>query len=293
MKGRLPFILGFLLLVSVAVAVAWYGNRGKETTDDATIEAHAVPISARVAGYLVKLNVADNQKIKKDDVVAEIDSSDYQLKVDAAKANVEAAQAAAANAAVNAERQLSMTATATSKKNVDDAVAAESTAKAQLDYAKAQLAAAEKDLKDTKILAPEDGTVTMRTAEKGAYISPGQPLFVLVGKARWVVANFKEVQLTLMRAGQKAKIEVDAYPDLKLEGRVDSIQAGTGARFSAFPPENATGNFVKIVQRVPVKITIDTALPAGIDLGPGLSARPVVYVGDQKSDTDSDKAGAH
>lgn len=280
MSKKIVIISVFLIVVAVASIFIWSLNRGKESTDDATLEAHAAPISARVGGYLVKLNVSDNQQVKKDEVVAEIDPSDYQLKVNAARANVDAAQAAATNAAVNAERQLSMTTTATSKKNVDDAVAAEGTAKAQLEFAKAQLAIAEKDLKDTKILAPEDGTVTMRTAEQGAYVAPGQPLFVLVGKKRWVVANFKEVQLTHMRPGQKVKIEVDAYPDVKLEGHVESIQMGTGARFSAFPPENATGNFVKIVQRVPVKIIIDTPLPADMEFGPGLSVRPVVFVGE-------------
>jgi len=103
-------------------------------------------------------------------------------------------------------------------------------------------------------------------------------MFIIVGKERWVVANFKETQLTDMRAGQKVNIEVDAYPDLKLEGLVDSIQSGTGARFSAFPPENATGNFVKIVQRVPVKITFKQQDHEGIILGPGLSVYPTVYI---------------
>lgn len=146
-----------------------------------------------------------------------------------------------------------------------------------LDQAKADLAAAESDLRNTKIIASDDGVISKRTAETGAYIAPGQMIGALVTNERWIVANFKETQLKNIRPGQRVKIDVDAYPNLDLTGKVDSIQQGTGAVFSAFPPENATGNFVKIVQRVPVKIVLDGALPPGVVLGPGMSVVPTVY----------------
>lgn len=147
---------------------------------------------------------------------------------------------------------------------------------AQVKQAEADLAQAEIDLGNTKIIAPIDGRITRRNVERGNYVQPGQNLASLVGNDLWVVANFKETQLRHMHAGQTVKISVDAYPDADLTGKVDSIQSGTGAFFSAFPPENATGNFVKIVQRVPVKIVFDHTPDAALALGPGLSVIPVV-----------------
>jgi membrane fusion protein (multidrug efflux system) len=109
-------------------------------------------------------------------------------------------------------------------------------------------------------------------------VQPGQALLAIVPHQIWVVANFKETQLEHMRAGQPVEIKVDAYPGLKFSGKVESIQSGAGARFSLFPPENATGNFIKVVQRVPVKIVFDTAPDAQLSLGPGISAEPKVRV---------------
>jgi len=170
---------------------------------------------------------------------------------------------------------------ARSRKDLDDATEAAHSADAQVAVAAAQLAQAEKDLTDTKILAPEAGIVTNRGVEQGAYVQPGQALFMLVPPERWIIANFKETQIRRMKAGQPATIHIDAYPDLKLHGHVDSIQRGTGVRFSLFPPENATGNYVKIVQRVPVKIVLDDgAIPADVVIGPGMSAVPSVDVGE-------------
>lgn len=278
MKKKQKMIAGFLGGLGLIVFVAWIYQLGKEGTDDATIEAHTVPIAPKVPGYITALNIRDNEYVKKGDVLIEVEPRDYQLRVDAAKANLASAIVSAKNAKINAKRQLAIGKAAGTQKDIDNALAAEATANAQVDNAKAELALAEKNLHDTKIIAPEDGFVTMRTAELGAYVGTGQQLFVLVGMDRWVVANFKEVQITDMRPGQKVHIEVDAYPKLKLKGRIDSIQRGTGARFSAFPPENATGNFVKIVQRVPVKITFETRVPDHVVLGPGLSVYPTVYL---------------
>ena len=122
----------------------------------------------------------------------------------------------------------------------------------------------------------DDGWVTKRNVDLGSYLQPGQSLFSLVSTQVWVTANFKESQLTDMRPGQHVTINLDAYPGMKLDGHVDSIQMGSGSRFTAFPAENATGNYVKIVQRVPVKIVIDRGLDPKLPLPLGLSVDPEV-----------------
>lgn len=148
----------------------------------------------------------------------------------------------------------------------------------QIEQAEARLAQAELNLERTLVVAPTDGWITKRNVEAGDYVAPGQPLMSIVAPEVWVTADFKENQLDHMRPGQPATIGVDAYPSLALEGHVDSIQRGTGSKFTAFPPENATGNFVKIVQRVPVKIVIDSGLDANLALPLGLSVAPRVKV---------------
>jgi membrane fusion protein (multidrug efflux system) len=120
--------------------------------------------------------------------------------------------------------------------------------------------------------------VSRRNVEQGNFVQAGQALLALVTPEVWVTANFKESQLDHMRPGQRVDIAVDAYPSLRLTGHIDSIQLGSGSRFTAFPPENATGNYVKIVQRVPVKIAIDGGLPDGQRLPLGLSVTPVVRI---------------
>jgi membrane fusion protein (multidrug efflux system) len=128
------------------------------------------------------------------------------------------------------------------------------------------------------VRAPSDGWITRRNVQLGSFLQAGVSLFSIVTPQVWVTANFKESQLERMRPGDKVKVEVDAYPNLDLHGHVDSVQLGSGSRFSAFPAENATGNFVKIVQRVPVKIFIDDGLPRDQPLGLGLSVTPKVYL---------------
>ncbi|NHN89208.1 HlyD family secretion protein [Acetobacter conturbans] len=148
---------------------------------------------------------------------------------------------------------------------------------ADLASAKAALVKAELNLGWTEIRAPSDGWISQRNVERGNYVTPGQSLFSIVEPEVWVMANYKETQITSMRPGQQVDISVDAYPSHNLHGHIDSLQKGTGATFSAFPPENATGNYVKIVQRVPVKIRIDSGLNPDIPLALGLSVVPVVH----------------
>jgi membrane fusion protein (multidrug efflux system) len=153
-----------------------------------------------------------------------------------------------------------------------------SSLRAQIEQARAAVEQAELALSYTRIYAPESGYITRKAVEPGNYVQPGQPPLALVVDRLWVVANFKETQLTHMRAGQPVTLRVDAYPQLRLRGHVESLQSGTGARFSLLPAENATGNYVKVVQRVPVKIVLDEAPPAGYRIGPGMSVEPEVKV---------------
>jgi len=229
-------------------------------------------------------------------------------------AQAEAAQqAAAANlfqAAQNEKRQLNLPAgVVTSIENQDNAVAAANAARAALAQAKASVAAANDvgqqisaaealvaerkaavteaeaaleeakvNLSYTRIIAPASGWITNRGIALGSYVQPGETMFTIVKPDIWVTANFKETDLHYLRPGQPVTIHVDAYPDLHLTGRVDSIQKGSGSVFTSFPAENATGNFVKIVQRVPVKILITGGLPTDHALPLGLSVEPVVHL---------------
>ncbi|MBS1788143.1 MAG: HlyD family secretion protein [Acidobacteria bacterium] len=152
------------------------------------------------------------------------------------------------------------------------------TASADIAEAEAAVAQAELDLSHTKIYAPEAGTVTKKGFAEGTLLAPGQPLLALVPDELYVIANFKETQLTLMRPGQPVEIKVDAYPGKVFAGKVQSIQAGSGAAFSLMPPENATGNYVKVVQRVPVKIVFTDPVDKTFPLGPGMSVEPEVKV---------------
>jgi membrane fusion protein, multidrug efflux system len=146
----------------------------------------------------------------------------------------------------------------------------------QLEQAKASQELADANLSRTVVTAPQAGRITKITAAKGAYSAAGQVLMMLVPRDVWITANFKETQLDNMRPGQSVAISVDAYPERTFSGRVDSIQAGSGTAFSLLPAENATGNYVKVVQRVPVKIVFDE-LP-DVHLGPGMSVVPSVKV---------------
>ncbi len=148
----------------------------------------------------------------------------------------------------------------------------------QVEQAKAQLETANLNLSYADVRAPFDGFVTMRNVQLGTLVQAGSSLFSLVSPNIWITANFKESQLERMNPGDKVDVSIDAYPNIKLHGHVDSIQQGTGSRFSAFPAENATGNYVKIVQRVPVKIVIDSGLDPQKPLPLGLSVDPSVTV---------------
>src|SRR5689334_1280943 len=187
------------------------------------------------------------------------------------------AQIGAAQAQVN-EAQGRLAAANTAPQQIAASEAQAQTANASLEQLRAAVAQAELELSYTQLYAPDDGRVTNKSVEEGALVQSGQPLMAIVPGDVWVTANFKENQIGRMRPGQPVEITVDAYPGKVFKGHVDSIQAGTGAAFSLLPPENATGNYVKVVQRVPVKIVFDEGPDPQHLLGPGMSVVPEVKV---------------
>jgi membrane fusion protein (multidrug efflux system) len=206
---------------------------------------------------------------------------------DAAQSDVAAAQTAVAVAqqrAVQArapagQAEATLQTARTAPQQLEATRARHASAEARVQQMRAALAQAELNLERTKIKAPTAGTVSRKTVEVGAVVQPGQPLMALVSLTDvWVVANFKETQLAEMRDGQRATIEVDALGGRTFKGKIDSLSAATGARFSLLPPENATGNYVKVVQRVPVKIVLDPGQDPEHLLRPGMSVFPTVHL---------------
>jgi membrane fusion protein (multidrug efflux system) len=239
----------------------------------------------------------------------EVAKKNFPAQLEQARAQLENAKATKARTQADYDRQKALPKAATSQQDIDAAEAALKQAEAQVALADAQVAQnspvperisetdaavgqlkgqveqaqarldqADLNLSWTVVKAPQDGWITKRNVEQGNYVAPGQQIFSIVATEVWITANFKESQLVNMRPGQHVSIRVDAYPQLRLEGHVDSIQLGSGSKFTAFPPENATGNFIKIVQRVPVKIVIDKGLDPNIPLPLGISVEPKVTV---------------
>jgi membrane fusion protein (multidrug efflux system) len=334
--GMIALIVVPILLVGAGIYY-WFWMRPYESTDDAFIDSNVIPIAPRVPGQVIHLLVRDNQTVKSEQLLLELDPRDYQVRlaetqavlqaaqsrleqakaqviadqarIQQERANLGSAQAEAQRAQADLQRYQSVQGPAVSRSQLDLAAAQARSTAAAVDVARNRTKAAEAqvavsqagirdaeagikraeagvrqatlDLSYTKIAAPEDGTVAHRTVESGAYVQTGQSLLALIPKNFWVTANFKETQLTHMRPGQPVQVRVDAYPKRRFRAHVDSIQHGSGARFSLFPPENASGNYVKVVQRVPVKIVFDDPAHLNVLLGPGMSVTPVVRVLDR------------
>jgi membrane fusion protein (multidrug efflux system) len=426
-RPRVMIIAAVVLLVGLIFGVRHFVYASAhETTDDAFIEAHIIQISPQVSGHIAKVYIKSNQRVKKGDLLAEIDSRDYEARLAQAKATELAAQSKMQAASINvnvtstttsADVEQASSSVQTAKSNVDNARAAVEAARGRLEQAQAQVRTAQANAESaraqvtaaeaeatranadarryaelykqqvisrqqydnadalartstasleaarkkaaaadaqvgearaaqqaaqgamqqsqaqvgvaqsqvgeasgrlsaanaapqqvaasraqvattaadveqaraavdqeelnvtyTKIYAPEDGTVTKKAVEEGMFVQVGQALMAIVPDEVWVIANFKETQLDAIRPGQPVDIKVDAYPSKKFKGHVDSLQTGTGARFSMLPPENATGNYVKVVQRVPVKIVFDEQPDPQYPIGPGMSVEPEVRV---------------
>ena len=305
-----------------------------QSTDDAFVEAHMVYLSPKVSGEIVELNVDDNTLVKKGEILAQIDTRDYEIALKNAEAKLEKAQAELKVSTSDIDKMSAMTnqnknniETAKSKleyansdyiryKNAykDGAVTKQDLDNAikNLDVARAQFAAAQDGLKATDsalkstiskkasqmaeikklmtdvdqarlnlsyttIVAPVDGTVTNKTVELGNYVQTAHPIMTIVPKDCYVIANFKETQLTNMKKGQKVTIKIDTYKNKKFNGIVDSIQRASGAKASLFQPENAVGSYVKVVQRVPVKILFTDDI-SDYNIVPGMSVVPKVKI---------------
>jgi membrane fusion protein (multidrug efflux system) len=398
MNKRIGIAIGVAAIVVLAASVWLWATAGRETTDDAQVDAHVAPIAARVGGTVTQVPVKDNQQVEAGAVLVVIDPRDYEVALEKARAELATAEADAAAARVNVpitstaatsnvsnarggveqaqaaneaaqrgvdaanarlataqarQREAEANAAKTAKdverfkglfakdeisqQQYDAAVAAADAARAAVDSARAQVQEAqagvsvaqsqlmqahagesqasaqlqtaetgpqqvaaqrahaasadarvlqqraavrqaELNLQYATIRAPMRGIVSKKTVEVGQVVQPGQPLMTIIPLEEvWVTANFKETQLEKMRPGQPAIIEVDAYGGREFKGHIESLAAATGSRFSLLPPENATGNFVKVVQRVPVRIAIDEKQDAQQLLRPGMSVTAKVY----------------
>jgi membrane fusion protein (multidrug efflux system) len=398
MTMRVRIIAGVAVLIAIGAGVWWWIAAGRESTDDAQVDAHITPIAARIGGTVLKVPVEPNQEVEAGTVLVEIDTRDYEVALERARAELADAEAAAKAAQVGVPitsttassneltaqggveqaevahleakqgvevartrlataqaRQREAAANATkasrdverlkplldkdeiSQQQYDAAVAAAAsntaatesaqaqvkeaelgirvaesrlaqagvgrqqasaelkgaqTAPEQVTASRARAAAAEAKVRQNQAMvkqaelnleyatvkAPIKGIVSRKSIEVGQVIQAGQPLMTIIPLERvWVTANFKETQLENMRPGQRVTIEVDAYGGREFSGKIESLAAATGSRFSLLPPDNATGNYVKVVQRVPVRILLDEGQDPEHLLRPGMSVVPTVY----------------
>ena len=264
-------ILGFLLL---SVGSYWLLiGRFHESTDNAYVQSDISFISPKVEGYVSNVLVTDNQSVKAGDVLVEIDKRDFQDRLTQAQANLDAAQAEQQRAQNDLTRFSGLVKKDfVSRQQYEQITADANKANAAVEQAKAALALAQSALDYATIHAPIDGVVGNRGVRVGQYVSPGTQLMAIVPLDQvYIVANFKETQLGRMQPGQPVDIEVDAYPGKPITGTVASFSPASGAEFSLLPPENATGNFTKVVQRIPVRINLPADNPLAGKLRPGLS----------------------
>ena len=306
-----------LPLISAAILVLGYlGYNGYyyQTTDDAYVENLNVQVAPKVRGEIEDVFVEDNQFVNEGDLLVKIDNRDYKVAYNMAKAEYEKALLNQTNAKANLSAVNSSLSVAkkdveryeklykegavskqtldnaktkydnlkANKTNANQAIISKTennVANAEIEALKAKMEQAKLNLEYTKIYAPQSGHITNKRVSKGTYIQVGSPMFKIVPKEVWVVANFKENQLTNMKKGQEVEIKIDTYPNKKFKGKIDSIQRLSGAKSSLFPPENAVGSFVKIVQRIPVKIVFCEDIDnEKYNIIPGMSVVPKVKV---------------
>jgi membrane fusion protein (multidrug efflux system) len=284
-KKKILIYLSGVLAIPAIVFLAIYVIKGlsRVTTDDAYIEGRIHTIAAKINGTVKGVHVQDNQRVRRGELILEIDPADYELKVHEAQASLDIREVSLWQASRDKERAEALYRREIfPKERYENAFTAYNLARAQLKAADVQLKIAQRNLEYTKIYAPTDGYVTKKSVELGNQIQPGQPLMAVVDiDDLWVTANYKETQLKNVRVGQRAEIKVDTYPGSTFTGRVDSIMAGTGAVFSLFPPENALGNYVKVVQRIPVKIVFDNGTYDHHNLHIGMSCIPTIFTKDE------------
>jgi membrane fusion protein (multidrug efflux system) len=243
-RYKKPAFIAAGIIALIVVLFYAYDAYTHEETDDAYVTGHLDDVSTRINGVVTKVLVDDNQFVHKGDVLVELDPAEYIAITAAAKANLDVAQS-------NLDRLEPLVAThAIAPEDVDKA-------RGTLDSDLAQYELAKLQIDYSAIAAPADGYIGRKNVEVGDRVSAGQTLMVVVEPDLWVVANFKETQLAKMRVGQPVRISIDSIPDKVFDGTVDSFSPATGNEFALLPADNSTGNFTKIVQRVPVKIVFN------------------------------------
>lgn len=251
-----------VLLFFAFSLILWLGMRTYAhfytSTDDAYINANVVQIAPRVSGKVTNVYVRDNQFVKKGQALFDIDPAPFQAAVDSASAQVEVTKAQLTKFTITSQRTLALVKeNYMSPQDKDNVTAELKSATSNLEYAKSQLAEAELNLQYTKVTAPTDGWVTNLSLRSGDVSNANQPLFALISNSEfWADANFKETEMEGVHPGQTATIVTDLYPDHTFKGVVESISGGAGSAFSLLPPENSTGNWVKVTQRIPVRVHI-------------------------------------
>jgi len=307
-KRTIFIIMGVVLLGLVAVGVRrWIYSLSHVSTDNAQVDGHIIPILPKVGGYVIEVRTDENRSVKAGDTLVVLDDRDYRARLAQAEADLAVALAGVSNRVRvgQAEAQVAqMQANAEKahadlerikplaekdivpKQALDAAEAASRAADAALAAAQAALLGADArvaaaraardqaalNLSYTRITAPSEGVVSRKSVELGQLVQPGQPLMseVPLGDV-WVTANLKETQTANVTPGDAVDFTVDAYPGRHVKGHVESLSPATGAKFSLLPPDNATGNFTKVVQRIPVRIRPDTKNDSAHPLRPGMS----------------------
>ena len=335
-KIIVPIVIVLGLVLGFWAFQKWNYGRSHQSTDNAQVDGHIVPVLAKVGGYVKTVNVNENDHVNAGQSLVQLDDADYRVRFQQAQADLAAAEAtaggggfsgqaeaqvqsatgqrAALDAQIGAARANADKADADlararelaakqiiSRQQLDAAHATAAVAKANLIAAERQASAAggtvntaeagvrvanartlaaraaaenaQLQLDYTRITAPASGEVSRKQVEVGQLVAPGQPLLSIVADTGiWVTANFKETQLATIRPGQSVEFEIDAYGGCVGYGKVASVSGATGAKFALLPPDNATGNFTKVVQRVPVRIAVTKSCPGNHPLRPGLSA---------------------
>jgi membrane fusion protein (multidrug efflux system) len=257
-------IWGAVILLCVVSSYLFFSYMGRHpSTDDAYVQADTINIAAQVTGPVANINVRDHEPVRKGQLLFNIDPTPFQIAVDKAAAAVSAQQAAVLLADQNSKRIFPLVKMGQATKSLGDQTQSQlDSAKAELAADQALLAQAKLNLAYTRVIAPRNGIVTQFTIQPGNNIVANTTLFMLVEQDHfWVDANFKETQLARIKSGQPATIILDMYPKHHFVGIVDAVSSASGSVFSLLPPENASGNWVKVTQRFPVKIMIQTPDP--------------------------------
>ena len=279
-RHLLAAAVGLPLTIVVAAGgyLYWDSAAHFQSTDDSFIAARQFALQPKVAGYITAVPVTDNQHVAAGDVIARIDDRDYRIALEQAKAQLAHDQALLDDAQKNLGRYQTLAKTnSIAQQQVDDQGYLVDQDKSNVALDQAKVDQAKLDLSHTVVTADQAGRVANLSAAVGQFVQAGTTLTMFVPDEIWVTANFKETQLDAMRPDQPVTLTIDAYPERTIRGHVASVQPGSGPAFSLLPPENATGNWVKIVQRVPVKVVMDDP-PTDVALGPGMSVETTVRV---------------